>query len=234
MCSMCGSHAKYRTEFRWQLSTIVAHLSFMWHNGHETLKLRSLSHKVSLAWYPTMQERTSDSKYSYELAIGQNMYYTKMFIRGLDNIWKGVGGLVLISCSLGAWSSLNSTWRLSATKYSLFVKHNLCLVLMVICIEEGGKFSLGLDDVAHLGQVDVQLPVVVWSLHILSLYQTLKTVLQFTIQVWMLMMIATSILFLMMRGLGWNLLFNCSTTCVSKILKLMSLVFNNTKYHSSF
>ena len=145
-----------------------------------------------------------------------------MFIRRLDNIWKGVGGLVLISCSLGALSSLNSTWRLSATKYSLFVKHNLCLVLMVICIEEGGKFSLGLEDVAHLGQVDVQLPVVVWSLHILSLYQTLKTVLQFTIQVWMLI-IATSILFLMMRGLGWNLLFNCSTTCVYEVLKIRSL-----------
>ena len=28
------------------------------------------------------------------------------------------------------------------------------MVLTVICIEEGGKFSLGLDDVAHLGQVD--------------------------------------------------------------------------------
>ena len=35
------------------------------------------------------------------------------------------------------------------------------LVLTVICIEEGGQFSLGLEDVAHLGQVDVQLSVVV-------------------------------------------------------------------------
>ena len=48
------------------------------------------------------------------------------------------------------------------------------MVLTVICIEEGGKFSLGLEDVAHLGQVDVQLPVVVRPLHVLPLYQTLK------------------------------------------------------------
>ena len=42
-------------------------------------------------------------------------------------------------------------------------------------------------------------------------------------------MIATSILFLMIRGLGWNLLFNCSTTCDSKVLKIMFLIFNDIK-----